>query len=215
MEMPNLGVVFGAMVTWHGESKDEGRAWIKKFASAGTCVIEATQESTLTEMLEKNEKLVTWPSYGRVITLNVKQLTAKSIAVLAKHCPHAPGGRLIFSYHTLRSVQEPAQKSIFGTQTRHHMLEIYAVVPDSNVAEKRVRWAAQVKAEIQAEDADNILESSYISFGSNDDVDLKKVYGRQYSTLLALKRNYDANNVFKHAVPRLLPADVPGVILKA
>jgi hypothetical protein len=121
-------------------------------------------------MLENNEKLVTWPSYGRVVTLNVKKLTAKSIAVLATHFPHAPGGSLIFSYLTLRSVQEPAQNSIFGTQTEYHILEIYAVVPDSNVAEKRVRWAAQVKADTQAEDADNILESSYISFGSIDDV---------------------------------------------
>jgi hypothetical protein len=42
MQMPNLWVVFGTMATWHGESKDEGRAWIKKFASAGTCVMEAT-----------------------------------------------------------------------------------------------------------------------------------------------------------------------------
>lgn len=33
------------------------------------------------------------------------------------------------------------------------MLEIYAVVPDSSIVEERVRWAAQVKADLEMADA--------------------------------------------------------------
>ncbi|KAH6949290.1 hypothetical protein DER45DRAFT_620409 [Fusarium avenaceum] len=204
MQMPGQGVVFGVIANWHGEDKEEGRAWIKNFAEAGTCVMEMTQEITLGEILENNEKMVTWPSYGRVFTLNVKKLTAKTISVLAKHCANVQGGSLIFSYHTLLSAQEPTQKSVFGTRARHHMLEIYAILADESIAKGRVAWAAQVKSDIQEQDPDNVLEGSYISLGSHEDADLKKVYGRHYETLAALKRKYDAKNVFKHSIPRLL-----------
>ncbi|KAJ9419151.1 hypothetical protein QL093DRAFT_2355846 [Fusarium oxysporum] len=100
MQMPGQGVVFGIIANWHGKNKEEGRFWIKNIAGAGKCVMEATQETTVAKMLQNNEKLVTWPSYGRVFTLNVKKLTTKTIKVLARHCSDALGGGLIFSYHT-------------------------------------------------------------------------------------------------------------------
>ncbi|KAF9768373.1 hypothetical protein IL306_014342 [Fusarium sp. DS 682] len=203
-DIPGQNPSFMVMATWHGEDKEEGRSWMKKIAQAGNVVMETTREITLAQLLEDNEKLVVWPSYGRVYTLNVKRLTEKSIEILARHCANAPGESLIFSYHTLRSAQEPEQKSVFGTRARHHMLEIYAILPDKAIAEERVKWAAKVKADLQAEDAENILEGSYISLGSHEDVDVKKVYGKHYDTLAALKRKYDPGNVFKHSIPRLV-----------
>ncbi|PNP78995.1 hypothetical protein FNYG_07657 [Fusarium nygamai] len=205
-QMPGQPVSLMVIATWHGEDKDQGRTWIKNIAGAATCVMENTQEITLAEMLENNEKLVTWPTYGRVYTLNCKTLTEKAIKILGKHCVNAPGGSLIFSYHTLLSAQEPEQKSVFGTRARHHMFEIYAILADKAIAEERVQWAAKVKADLQAEDADNILEGSYISLGSHEDADVKKIYGKHYETLAALKRKYDPGNVFKHSVPRLVLA---------
>ncbi|KAJ9426106.1 hypothetical protein QL093DRAFT_2586435 [Fusarium oxysporum] len=197
-QMPGQPVSFMVIATWHGDDKNEGRSWIKNIAAAATCVMENTQEITLAEMLENNEKLVTWPSYGRVYTLNCKTLTEKAIEILGKHCVNATGGSLIFSYHTLLSAQEPEQKSVFGTRARHHMFEIYAV-----------------KAELQAQDADNILEGSYISLGSHEDADVKKIYGKHYETLAALKRKYDPGNVFKHSVPRLVLAEEGDEIVEA
>ncbi|KAF5677821.1 6-hydroxy-D-nicotine oxidase [Fusarium circinatum] len=203
-QMPGQPVSLMVIATWHGDDKDEGRSWIKNIAGAATCVMENTQEITIAEMLENNEKLVTWPSYGRVYTLNCKTLSQKAIEILEKHCVNAPGGSLIFSYHTLLSAQEPEQKSVFGTRARHHMFEIYAILADKAVTEERIQWAARVKAELQAEDADNIFEGSYISLGSHEDADVKKVYGKHYETLAALKRKYDPKNVLKHSVPKLV-----------
>ncbi|KAF5632686.1 6-hydroxy-D-nicotine oxidase [Fusarium sp. NRRL 52700] len=203
-QMPGQPVSLMLIATWHGDDKDEGRSWIKNIAGAATCVMENTQEITLAEMLENNERLVTWPSYGRVYTLNCKALSEKAIEILGKHCVNAPGGSLIFSYHTLLSAQDPEQKSVFGTRARHHMFEIYAILADKAIAKERVEWAAGVKAELQAKDADNILEGSYISLGSHEDSDVKKIYGKHYETLAALKKKYDPKNVFKHSVPRLI-----------
>ncbi|KAF5568669.1 6-hydroxy-D-nicotine oxidase [Fusarium napiforme] len=214
-QMPGQPVSLMIIATWHGHDKEEGRSWIENIAGAATCVMENTQEITLAEMLENNEKLVTWPSFGRVYTLNCKDLTKKAIEILAKHCVNAPGGSLIFSYHTLLSAQEPEQKSVFGSRARHHMFEIYAILADKDIAKERVQWAAKVKAELQAEDADNILEGSYISLGSHEDADVKKIYGKHYETLAALKRKYDPENVFKHSVPRLMLAEEGDVIVEA
>ncbi|KAM0227487.1 hypothetical protein ACHAPO_011482 [Fusarium lateritium] len=214
-QMPGQPAGLMIIATWHGKDKDEGRSWIKNIAGAANCLMENTQEITLAEMLENNEKLVTWPSFGRVYTLNVKRMTEDAIKIVGKHCVNAPGGSLIFSYHTLLSAQEPEQKSVFGTRARHHMLEIYAILVDKGIAEERVQWAAEVKANLQAEDADNILEGSYISLGSHEDVDVKKIYGKHYDTLAALKRKYDPGNVFKHSVPRLVFAGEENGIVEA
>uniref|UniRef100_A0A4E9EHA4 FAD-binding PCMH-type domain-containing protein n=1 Tax=Gibberella zeae TaxID=5518 RepID=A0A4E9EHA4_GIBZA len=188
-QMPGQPVILMIIATWHGEDKDEGRSWIKNIAGAADCVMEDTKEITIAEMLDNNEKLVTWPSYGRVFTLNAKRMTDNALKIVGKHCVNAPGGSLIFSYHTLLSAEEPEQKSVFGTRARHHMFEIYSILADENIAEERVQWAAQVKSDLHAEDVDNILEGSYISLGSHEDVDVKKVYGKHYDTLAALKRN--------------------------
>ncbi|EXK26355.1 hypothetical protein FOXG_17609 [Fusarium oxysporum f. sp. lycopersici 4287] len=112
--------------------------------------MKTTEETTLTEMLEKNERLVTWPPYGRVLTLNVKQLAAKLVQVLARHCSFALGGGFVLTYHTVPSMLQPAPKSIFGAQTGHHILEMNGVVPDESLAGERVKWAAQVKADLEA-----------------------------------------------------------------
>ncbi|KAF4503086.1 6-hydroxy-D-nicotine oxidase [Fusarium agapanthi] len=214
-QMPGQPVSLKVIATWHGDDKDEGRFWIEKIAGAATCMMENTQEITIAEMLENNEKLVTWPSYGRVYTLNCKTLSEKAIEILGKHCVNAPGGSLIFSYHTLLSAQEPEQKSVFGTRARHHMFEIYTILADKAIEEERVQWASRVKAELQAEDADNILEGSYISLGSHEDADVKKIYGKHYETLAALKRKYDPKNLFKHSVPKLVLVEEGDAIAEA
>jgi hypothetical protein len=134
-QIPNMRTVFGVIVTWYGENKEEGYAWIEIFAKGGTCVMEAMQETTLAEVLKKRDNLVTWPSNGRLFTLSVRRLTERTISVLARHCPQAPGGGFIFSYHTLRSSQAPAQKSVFGARTRHHILEINAAISESSFAD--------------------------------------------------------------------------------
>ncbi|KAM0345673.1 hypothetical protein ACHAPU_006328 [Fusarium lateritium] len=213
-DMPGQGVVFAVLVAWHGVDKDEGLAWVKNIAGAGNCVMEMTQEVTPTELVENNEKLITWPSRGRVLTLNVKKLTAKTISVIAKYCSDAPGGGLIFSYHSLLSAEDPKQKSVFGTRDRHHMLEIYALPTDQALVEDRVQWGARAKAELEREDTDNILEGSYISLGSHEDADPKRVYGRHYETLAALKRKHDPTNVFKNSIPRLVLSEDKSEILE-
>jgi hypothetical protein len=165
--------------------------------------MESTEEITMAELLEKNEKPFSGPYYGRVFTVSFKKLTPKTISILSKHALTAPGGGAMFAHHTLLSAQESV-RSVFGSRARHHMLEIYALTQNMDLAEERVKWGAKVKAELETEDKDNLLEGSYIALGSHEDSDLKRVYGRHYDTLLGLKNKYDPENVFKHSIPRLV-----------
>ncbi|RFN45497.1 6-hydroxy-d-nicotine oxidase [Fusarium flagelliforme] len=204
LEIPNLGTVLMIGATWHGD-KEEGHAWIKNIASAAPCVMQSTEETTMAALLEKNDKAFAGPFLGRVFTVSFKTLTEKTISILSKYSANAPGGGAMFAYHTLLSTQEPV-KSVLGTRARHHMLEIYALTKDKDVAEQREKWGREVKAELEREDGDNVLEGSYVSLGEHGE-DLKRVYGRHYETLLGLKRRFDPENVFKHSIPRLVIAD--------
>ncbi|KAH6874906.1 hypothetical protein B0T10DRAFT_541011 [Thelonectria olida] len=203
VEMPNIGMAFAVMASWSGPD-EEGRLWIKKIAGAAPLLFEATQSITLLEFLDNNEKLVTWPSYGRTFTVSIKRWTPKTMEILAKYSSTAPGGSLAVSVHSLRSPQ-PSETSVFGSRLDHHVLEIIALMGDESLQEKREAWALELTNVLKSEDPDNILEGSYVSLGADADTDLEKVYGRHYSTLLKLKQKYDGGNVFKYAVPRLLP----------
>lgn len=202
VELPNLGVVFAVLAVWTDPDEEEGRQWIKKIASAAPCIMDSAESVTIPDFLANNEKLVTWPSYGRAYTASVKRLTPKTMKVLAKYSQVAPGGSLAISVHSLRS-PKPNEASVFGSRTDHHVLEIIAMVTDPALQAEREAWAMRLKEELIAQDPDNILEGSYISLGSDADTDLKKVYGPHYNRLMELKTKYDAGNVFKYAVPRL------------
>lgn len=156
-------------------------------------------------LLEKNDKLFAGPFLGRVFTVNFRTITPKIISILSKYSANAPGGGAMFAYHTLLSTEEAAP-SVFGTRARHHMFEIYAITKDKDVVEERVKWGHEVKAELEREDGDNVLEGSYIALGEHGE-DLKRVYGKHYETLLAMKERYDPRNVFKNSIPRLIMAN--------
>ncbi|OTB06401.1 hypothetical protein M426DRAFT_20855 [Hypoxylon sp. CI-4A] len=65
-------------------------------------------------------------------------------------------------------------------------------------------WSNALLDELWEKDPEKILESSYVSFMGNEDSVRRKIYGSHHDALLALKRKYDPDNVFKFAVPRLL-----------
>ena len=96
-----------------------------------------------------------------------------------------------------------AEVDLRRLRVEHHMLELVATTPVKELEAKGAEWATELLSEVRKNDAENVLESSYISLLDNDDSDYRKIYGAHYKTLVALKKKYDPSNVFKYAVPRL------------
>ncbi|CAK7231691.1 hypothetical protein SCUCBS95973_008004 [Sporothrix curviconia] len=208
---PGLGSVFALGLTWTGADQVEANRWIDKVAEALTTgtgkphIVKQVAPTSVTAYAEQNEKMLTYGVYGRVYSLSFRKYTAKTAAILAKYNASLPGRESGISIHALRS---PAanESSVFGERTDHSMLEVIALAKEKALAEGPVAdWAKACIKELRDEDPENILESSYVSLGSDEDSDYKKIYGIQYDKLVALKTKYDPDNVFKFAVPKVAP----------
>ncbi len=202
IELPNQGRVLAVGAIWSSADYEEGLEWIGKVADLGHCVANNPEMQSVTRYVEFVETLMTYPSYGRAYTLSIKKLTPKSAELLAKHTALIPGGGMALSIHTVRAPVE-SNVSVFGARIDHHTIEILAMTRQKDLETKGAEWASQTAKDLKDSDPDNILEFSYVALVGVDDADYKKIYGLYYDTLLALKKKYDPDNVFKHAVPRL------------
>ncbi|KAI3325061.1 FAD-binding domain-containing protein [Xylariaceae sp. AK1471] len=202
IELPGVGKVLLVAATWVGQDQEEGNQWMEKLASLGHCVMKLSKPTTLLSYCEENEKLVAWGSYGRVHTISFKRYTSTTAAILARHTSLLPGGGAGISNHMLRS-PKPNEQSVFGNRTSHHMIELCSTTVDPALEKKSDDWACAAQKDLLKKDPDNVVESRYIALVDKDDCDLKTVYGSHYDTLVALKKKYDPDNVFKYAIPRL------------
>ncbi|KAI2464933.1 FAD-binding domain-containing protein [Annulohypoxylon bovei var. microspora] len=202
IELPNLGKNFAVGATWTAADHEEGKKWIDKIAALGPCLMNNPEPRTVSAYCAFNETLLTYGSYGRAYTLNIKKYTPKTAEVLAKYTSSIPGGGIALSLHMLRA-PEPSEHSVFGSRVEHHMLELVTMTPVKELEIKGAEWGNGLMNELREADPENVMGSSYVSLMDNDDSDLKKIYGSHYDTLVALKNKYDPGNVFKYAVPRL------------
>ncbi|KAI1086808.1 hypothetical protein F5B19DRAFT_487217 [Rostrohypoxylon terebratum] len=202
IELPNLGKVLAVAASWAAADHDEGKKWFGKIAALGPCLMNNPEPRSVSAHCAFNEALLTWGSYGRAHTLNVKKYTPKLAEVLAKYTSLIPGGGIAISLHMLRE-PAPNENSVFGARVEHHMLELIATTPVKELEAKGAEWAVELLSEVRKEDLENVLESSYLSLLDNDDSDYRKIYREHYETLVVLKKKYDPNNVFKYAIPQL------------
>ncbi|KAH8652359.1 hypothetical protein BX600DRAFT_472407 [Xylariales sp. PMI_506] len=201
MDVPNLGKSLGLIATWASPDHEEGRRWFDKLAALGTCIVNMAQAATLTKFVEDNEKLMVYGAYGRSYTANLKALTPRSVEILAKYSASSPAGGMI-SLHGLRD-PKPNADSVFGSRVNHHMVEIVVITPDPELVGQNTAWGAALAKELREGDPENVLDSVYISISGEGDATLENIYGEFYDELVELKRKYDPENVFKHAVPKI------------
>ncbi|OTA55873.1 FAD-binding domain-containing protein [Hypoxylon sp. EC38] len=202
IELPNMGKVFAIGATWADADHEEGKKWINKIASLGNCLVNNPEPRSVAAYCEFNERFITYGSYGRGYTLNVEKYTPKTAEILAKYTASLPGGGIAISLHMLRA-PEPNENSVFGPRVEHHMIELVTPTPVKDLEAKGAEWAHELMRELRENDPENIMESAYVSLLDNEDSDYRKIYGSHFDTLVALKKKYDPDNVFKYAVPRL------------
>ncbi|KAG9252365.1 uncharacterized protein F5Z01DRAFT_625705 [Emericellopsis atlantica] len=202
MDFPGAGKVLAAITTWASDDHDEGRKWIDKVASLGTCIMTTTDAKTPATYAEDNEKLAPYGVYGRSFTLNVREFTEETAKVLAEYSQQVPSGNCMISVHSLRLPKENGD-SVFGAREVHHMVEMVSMGVDPALEAQATTWGQALQKALCERDSGNILDSAYISLLDYDDADVAKIYNKHLDTLVGLKKKYDPENVFHHAAPRL------------
>ncbi|KAM0540821.1 hypothetical protein ACHAPJ_013491 [Fusarium lateritium] len=199
--IPGLGIVFTAMVCWANDDHEKGREWIGKISALGNCVMNSVSETTWHDYCEENEIHAGLGGYGRAWTLNFRHLTSTTAKVLAKYSAQTQGPGMLVSAQLTRGA-DGFKPSVFQPRETHYWLEIVGVSSDPEVEQEAAQWAANLKKELVKSEPTNILDSQYIGFTHDDEVDLKHVYGDRYEELVSLKRRLDPNNIYRNSVPR-------------
>lgn len=201
---PGLGNALGLIATWVSDDHAEGQQWIDRAAAlGGTAVMNVAEAKSPARYAEDNEKLVAWGVHGRSYTLNLRTWTARSVEVLARGSATVPAPGAMISVHNLRSPKLNGE-SVFGARENHLMVEIVSTASGPALKEEVNAWGQRVLRELKEADPDNVLDSAYISLLDHRDADLQKLYGGHLDTVVALKRKYDPDNVFKHSSPKVL-----------
>ncbi|VUC36242.1 unnamed protein product [Clonostachys rosea] len=203
MEFPGVGKVTGMLFTWVSDDHDEGRKWFDKIADLAPNVMKMVESKTASKMLEDNNKLVAYGVYGRSYTISLKKWTPEVAAVMGKHNATVPNFNCMICVHSLRADSE-YKESVFGSREAHHMVEIIAMAADADQTETALAWGQLVRKDLRETDQENILSSTYISLEGFKDADLEKIYNKHLPTLVDLKRKYDADNVFRNGVPKVI-----------
>jgi hypothetical protein len=95
----------------------------------------------------------------------------------------------------------PADATAFGLRREHLVVEILACFADEAAPGAHRQWVRATRRGFEAA----ALPGAYPNFLAPGDERAGKSYGANAARLLAAKRHYDPENVFRSAIP--LPAD--------
>ncbi|KAM5523796.1 d-lactate dehydrogenase [Fusarium oxysporum f. sp. phaseoli] len=200
--IPHVGNIFTISCLWVDEDHDEGRKWMDKIIALGNCVREVIKPNSWSAHCEEKEKLAGYGVYGRARTLNLRTLTPKTVEVLAKYNESITGPGSLFS---VQFHQDPGHtlESVFSPRCDHYWLEIIATSREEAGAGAADQWALNLQRELVEHDPENILDSTYLGFVDDGEMDLKRTFGAGFENLMAVKQRVDPGSVFKNTIPRL------------
>ena len=199
------GKAFGVAFMWSSDDQEAGRAWLGQIEALGKVVLNSVTPTTISKYLELMAPVVPTSIYGTVKTTSVRSITSEIIQIIGRNAEKMPtrfGAQLVI--HELRGPSAvPKTDSVFGSRESHFVLELIAQVTEEESVKECEEWVATFQNELRGSDPRNILPSSYISLTAPEEMDLRRIYGENYDTLIELKREFDPHNVFNLAVPRI------------
>lgn len=194
---------------WSSEDVEAGKAWLEKIEALAAVVMNTVAVSTIPEYLQGNAALVPESVHGEGYTHSFRKITSEVADVIADSLvkmPEDPG--CMFVVHELKGASAlPNTNSVFGTRDEHFMLEIIGYALDIKNRESSVAWANDTWVALGKTESSNLLPGTYISLDrpvlKSGTAPLSRLYGSNCRDVLALKKEYDAEDVFSYAVPQL------------
>ncbi|MCJ1263251.1 hypothetical protein MMC22_003121 [Lobaria immixta] len=202
---PPLGKQFGVEFVWSSSDQKEGRVYLDKIAALGKVITNTVIETTVPEWITESSALVLPSVYGGDRTVSVRQLTEQVNEIIGKNIDKIPSDSgTAFSIHECRGPSaRPNPQSVFGSREPHFVIELIGSAANPANLNATQAWAATFREELLRSSPANLLPGTYISLTQPGDTPLSKIYGPNYQTLLALKREFDPQDVFNLAVPSL------------
>ncbi|MEV0949023.1 FAD-binding oxidoreductase [Promicromonospora sp. NPDC050249] len=183
--------------TWSGDDAAAGERTLARVAALGTPLVSQVGPTTLPDMLSAIDAQFPVGRHVEIRTRSVPSLTAEVREALIHAGSTLTSPTSAVSVHSLHGAAQrmPATQTAFGNRDPHLMIEVIALWEpgDPRAAEHRA-WAADVTRTLEPE----ALPGGYPNLLTAEETDqVAHAYGPNTERLLALKRRYDPENVFR------------------
>ncbi|KAH8796756.1 D-lactate dehydrogenase [Hyaloscypha finlandica] len=213
------GRAFGVIFVWSSEDETTGRRWLKKVEALGTVIMNMVAMTSIPDWIRGTARLTPTGFHGEGRTRNIRQMTDEIMDIIVRSFEKMPAdpaspqgshircGGSMFAIHDMRgAVLNSDIGSVFGTRDPHFLLEILggAVVKENR--EQALDWNTSLWQDFKHIESGNLLPSTYISLEPPDQTPgdpLSKIFGSNDQEVRKLKGEYDTEDVFDLALPKL------------
>jgi len=208
---PDGAPVVFASPTWSGDDAAAGERALARIDALGTPLVSQLGATTVPQMLAGIDAQFPFGRHVRIRTRSVPALTAgvQDALMLAGSTLTSPLSAV--SVHSLHGAASrvPVAQTAFGHRDPHLMIEIIALwEPEDARAAEHGAWADDVTRALEP----HALPGGYPNLlGPDDAARAAHAYGSHAERLLAAKRRFDPEGVFRAiALPDASPADPEG-----
>ncbi|MFG2072113.1 FAD-binding oxidoreductase [Nonomuraea maritima] len=186
--------------TWSGDDLAAGERALARLDALGTPLVSQVGPTTVPEMLAAIDGQFPFGRHVEIRPRTVPSLTSgvRDVLSLAGSTMTSPYSAV--SVHSLHgaAARVPVTETAFGNRDPHFMIEIIALwEPDDTRAAEHRAWAGDLAAALDPV----ALPGGYPNLlGPDEATQIAHAYGPNTERLLAVKRHYDPDHVFR-AIP--------------
>jgi FAD/FMN-containing dehydrogenase len=186
--------------TWSGDDAAVGERALAGLDGLGTPLVSRFGPTAMSESLAAIDAQFPFGRHAEIRTRSVPSLTSGVRDVLHRAGSTLTSARSAVSVHSLHgaATRVPVADTAFGNRDPHLMIEIIALwEPGDPRAAEHPAWAGNLAGALESE----ALPGGYPNLlGTDEDERAAQAFGPNTERLLAVKRRFDPDNVFR-AIP--------------
>lgn len=211
--LPGIGKTVMCCFIWNGSAGDESRAWLDRVARMAPLMPGTPEPSIAVQTTSIHGFAATVQSVlaprvrGRMASSSFSRISPAVIDVVARAAETLPSDSVagVINFHTMRSdspsCSADVPDSVCPHREPHVMLELIGIGIDEATAVDAIAWANAAHEEMLG--VKEVMRRTYAALTPPEWTNLDDIYGEKLVELMELKKEYDPEWVFEHAVPKL------------
>jgi hypothetical protein len=203
------GKICAIKFTWCSTDIETGRSWLAKVEKLGSVIMTTVSVTTASALLEQSGSMLPSSVYGSGRAHMIRKLSNRTVDILARNLelmPNTPPNFLGIHDLTGGPLSTATEDTVQPKLGAHCVLEMLAFTAEEKDRDAAVAWADKTWLELKDGDPENILDVT--AFGVDlralpSEGSLKRIYGENTKDVLELKAEFDKDNVFDMAYPRV------------